>query len=88
MSEVFTEIGGGLRIALAVKNKDGAARGNVRPGSVNANDPSGLKTIWIDVLDIGDIPPNILCASSDKVSSAKQKKKREYHERKKRWETT
>lgn len=33
------------------------------PGAIDADDPTGRETIWVDVLDVGEVPPNFMDSS-------------------------
>ena len=59
VSLVVTSMGGGLHEDVSGGRIDEGNR-YIRPSAVDTNDPTSLETVRVGVLDIGDVPPELV----------------------------
>ena len=59
VSLVVTSMGGGLREDVNGERIDEGNR-YIRPSAVDADDPASLEAVRVGVLDIGDVPPELV----------------------------
>ncbi len=69
-----TSIAGGLYHELSICQRPKSVR-YIRPCSIDTNDATFGQAVWVGILDVGDVPPDLLYARKDGRDGGEQGKR-------------